>query len=41
MVAMIAYMKHVVDELLGSPSANHVLVIVAYWFIDSTQLIYC
>ncbi len=32
-VAMIAYMTHVFDELIGSPRANHYLAIVAYRLI--------
>ncbi len=30
---MIAYMRHVFDELIGSPSANHYLAIVSNRFI--------
>ncbi len=33
MVAMIAYMTHAFDELIGSPRANHYLAIVANRFI--------
>ncbi len=34
-VAMISYMTHIFDELIGSPSAKHFLAKVAYQFIQS------
>ncbi len=33
MVAMLAYLTHVVDEIIGSPSAKHLLLIVADRFV--------